>query len=136
MKKILPLLFILTATLMMTGCGKDNDNNTPPVDSPSIITITTPPAGTIFINGSTLQVRGNVTDNNALSNARIEIRNTTTNAILYQQNQSTGNVLYYDLNWNWTVTGITSTVNAMIRITVTDRYNYQVTKEVAVVLVD
>ena len=77
-----------------------------------------------------------MTDNNALSNARIEIRNTTTNAILYQQNQSTGNVLYYDLNWNWTVTGITSTVNAMIRITVTDRYNYQVTKEVAVVLVD
>lgn len=136
MKKILPLLFILTATLMMTGCGKDNDNNTPPADSPSVITITTPPAGTIFINGSTLQVRGNVTDNNALSNARIEIRNTTTNAILYQQNQSTGNVLYYDLNWNWTVTGITSTVNAMIRITVTDRYNYQVTKEVAVVLVD
>ena len=128
MKKILPLLLILTATLMMTGCGKDNDNNTPPADSPSIITITTPPAGTIFINGSTLQVRGNVTDNNALSNARIEIRNTTTNAILYQQNQSTGNVLYYDLNWNWSVTGITSTVNAMIRITVTDRYNYQVTK--------
>ncbi len=136
MKKIFHLLIILTATLVMIGCGKDNNNNTPPADSPSIITITTPPAGTIFINGSTLQVRGNVTDNNALSNARIEIRNTTTNAILYQQNQSTGNVLYYDLNWNWTVTGITSTVNAMIRITVTDRYNYQVTKEVAVVLVD
>ena len=136
MKKIFPLLTILTATLVMTGCGKDNNNNTPPADSPSVITITTPPAGTIFINGSTTQARGNVTDNNARSHHSIEIKNTTTPAILYQQNQSTGNVLYYDLNWNWTVTGITSTVNAMIRITVTDRYNYQVTKEVAVVLVD
>ncbi len=136
MKKIYPLVFMLTVVFLITGCSKDNDNNTPPADSPSVITITTPPAGTIFINGSTLQVRGNVTDNNALSSARIEIRNTTSNAILYQQNQSTGNVLYYDLNWNWTVTGITSTVNAMIKITVTDRYNYQVTKEVAVVLVD
>jgi len=121
--------------MFAAGCSKDDDNTTP-ADSPAVITTTVPAANTTYINGSILQVRGNVTDNNGLSTARVEIKNNATNAILYQQNQSTGNVTYYDLNWDWTVTGITSTVNATVKITVTDRYNNQVTKDIPVTLID
>jgi hypothetical protein len=133
--RILFLSAIAAIVFFSAGCSKDDDNNTP-ADSPGVITITTPAANTTYINGSILQVRGNVTDNNALSTARVEIKNNATNAILYQQNQSTGNVTYYGLNWDWTVTGITSATNATVKITVTDRYNNQVTKDIPVVLID
>lgn len=129
-------LYSITAIAMFAaGCSKDDDNTTP-ADSPAVITTTVPAANTTYINGSILQVRGNVTDNNGLSTARVEIKNNATNAILYQQNQSTGNVTYYDLNWDWTVTGITSATNATVKITVTDRYNNQVTKDIPVILID
>lgn len=129
------LYSITVITMFAAGCSKDDDNTTP-ADSPAVITTTVPAANTTYINGSILQVRGNVTDNNGLSTARVEIKNNATNAILYQQNQSTGNVTYYDLNWDWTVTGITSATNAMVKITVTDRYNNQVTKDIPVILID
>lgn len=136
MKYRLSFLSIIAAiAIFSSGCSKDDDNNTP-ADSPAVITTTLPASNTTYINGSILQVRGNVTDNNGLSTARVEIRNNATNAILYQQNQSTGNVSYYDLNWDWTVTGITSATNATVKITVTDRYNNQVTKDIPVILVD
>lgn len=136
MKYRLSFLSIIAAiAIFSSGCSKDDDNNTP-ADSPAVITTTLPASNTTYINGSILQVRGNVTDNNGLSTARVEIRNNATNAILYQQSQSTGNVSYYDLNWDWTVTGITSATNATVKITVTDRYNNQVTKDIPVILVD
>lgn len=136
MKYRLSFLSIIAAiAIFSSGCSKDDDNNTP-ADSPAVITTTLPASNTTYINGSILQVRGNVTDNNGLSTARVEIKNNATNAILYQQNQSTGNVSYYDLNWDWTVTGITSATNATVKITVTDRYNNQVTKDIPVILVD
>lgn len=130
------LSVVLALFTFSAGCSKDDDGNNNPTDSPAVITTTVPAASTTYINGSILQVRGNVTDNNGLSTARVEIKNNATNAILYQQNQSTGNVTYYDLNWDWTVTGITSTVNATVKITVTDRYNNQVTKDIPVTLID
>lgn len=137
MKYRASFLLVITAIAIFTaGCSKDDDGNNTPADSPAVITTTVPAANTTYINGSILQVRGNVTDNNGLSTARVEIKNNATNAILYQQNQSTGNVIYYDLNWDWTVTGITSTTNATVKITVTDRYNNQVTKDIPVILID
>lgn len=136
MKYRASFLFTLTAIcIFAAGCSKD-DNNTTPADSPALITTTLPAVNTTYFNGSILQVRGNVTDNNGLSTARVEIKNNTTNAILFQQNKSTGNVTYYDLNWDWTVTGITSATNATVKITVTDRYNNQVTKDIQVILID
>ena len=137
MKKVLLFasLGLLSLSPVFVSCSKDDDNTTP-ADSPAVITTTVPAANTTYINGSILQVRGNVTDNNGLSTARVEIKNNATNAILYQQNQSTGNVTYYDLNWDWTVTGITSATNATVKITVTDRYNNQVTKDIPVILID
>ncbi|MBL7725003.1 MAG: hypothetical protein JNK27_12690 [Chitinophagaceae bacterium] len=135
MKKLFLLATTLPVFLIMTGCGKD-ENNDPPADQPANITITEPTAGVTYINGSTIMVRGNVTDNNVLASARIEIKNNSTNAVMYQQNQSTGNVTYFDLNWNWTVAGISSTVNATIKIIVTDKAGYQASKEIAIVLTD
>lgn len=129
------ITIILFSILLLTGCKKSSNNTVPP-DSPSVITITTPPSGTVFLNGSTLQVRGNVSDNNALETVRIEIRSASSSSIYYQQNQPTGNVTYFNLAWNWTVTGITGLTNAIIKITITDRYGYIVTKEIPVVLID
>lgn len=130
------LLVITAIAIFAAGCSKDGSGNNTPADSPAVITTTVPAANTTYMNGSVLQVRGNVTDNNGLSTARVEIKNNATNAILYQQNRSTGNVTYYDLNWDWTVTGITSATNATVKITVTDRYNNQVTKDIPVILID
>jgi hypothetical protein len=131
-RKLIVSLLAITASVFYTSCGdKDTD---PPADIAGQLTLTLPTSGTIFLNGTTLQVRGNAIDNNGLEFVKVEIRNTTTGAILYQQNIATTNVTYYDFAFNWTVTGITSTTNATVKVIATDRYSYQVFKEVAVVL--
>ena len=128
------LLVPAMALVLCIGCSKDEE--TTPPDSPSVITFTAPTAGTIFLNGTQLQVAGTVTDNQALSAVKVEIRNTSTGNILYQQNNPTGNVGFYGFTWNWTISGITTQTNATVKVIATDRYNYQVSKEVAVVLID
>jgi hypothetical protein len=133
--QIVSFTIIAAFISLASGCSK-NDNNSTPADSPAIITTTSPAPNTTYINGSVLQIRGNVTDNNGLKTAKVEIKNNANSSILYQQNQSTGNVTYFDLNWDWTLTGITTLVNATVRITITDRYNNQVTKDIPVVLID
>lgn len=135
MRKLFLITGYLQVLIILYGCSK-GDDNPPPADQPATITINEPTAMVIYTNGSVLMVRGNVTDNNVLASAKIEIRNNSTNTVLYQQNQSTGNVTYYNLNWNWSVTGISSTVNATIKITVIDKAGYQASKEIAVLLTD
>jgi hypothetical protein len=132
-KRNLAIIGLVMAILFM-NCNKD-DNDAPP-DTPSVIDIDAPTAGTIFINGTGMEIRGNVADDNALSSVKVEVRNSTTGAVMYQQNNATGNVLFHNFLWNWTVVGINTTTNATVKIIATDRYNYQVSKEVAVVLVD
>jgi hypothetical protein len=133
MRKQLTIISML-ALILFVNCSKD-DNNAPP-DTPSVINIDSPTAGTIFINGTGLEVSGDVADDNALSSVKVEIRNSSTGAVMYQQNNATGNVLFHNFLWNWTVSGISTTTNAIVKIIATDRYNYQVSKEVAIVLVD
>lgn len=128
---LLPALLLL---LLCCGCNKDEEN-TPP-DMASVITFTTPTAGTIFLNGTQLQVTGTVTDDQALSAVKVEIRNASNGTILFQQNNPTGNVIFYGFTWNWNITGITAQTNAIVKVIATDRYNYQVSKEVPVVLID
>ena len=129
--------FLLPALglLFCFSCNKDEEN-TPPPDMASVITFAAPTAGTIFLNGTQLQVTGTVTDDQALSAVKVEIRNASNGNILYQQNNPTGNVTFYGFTWNWNITGITTQTNAVVKVIATDRYNYQVSKEVAVVLID
>jgi len=125
-KYYLPVLIIFV--LISVGCGKKDD--APPPDSPSVITITEPLAGGIYQNGTILQIRGSISDDNSLSNAKVEIKNKNTGVVYFQQNNPTSNVIFYHLMWNWTISGITGPTLASLKITSTDRYSYQVIKEV------
>src|SRR5688572_13390736 len=133
MRKRFYLLLLAIPVICLTNCGKDDD---PPPDSPSVININTPTPGTVLLNGTQMQITGDVADNNALETVRVEVRNTATNTVLFQQNNTTGNVLFHIFQWNWNITGINTTTNATVKVTSTDRYGYQVSEEVAVVLVD
>lgn len=125
------ILVTFFSILMFTNCKK---NNSPEPDVPGEITITYPTPLVIFINGSVLKVEGEMTDNNVLSLARVEIRNKTTNAILFQQSNTTGNVGYFFFQWNWTVTGITSTTQAIIKVFAKDKLSNEVSKEIEITL--
>ncbi len=134
MRNTFCLLAIIALVPALNGCG--NDEDTRPPDTPSVINIETPIAGTIFLNGTNLQVKGDVADDNALEFVRLEIKNSSSGQVYYQQNNATGNVLFHNFLWNWTVTGISSSTNVTVKVTAVDRYDYQVSKEVNVVLTD
>lgn len=131
MKKSRLLCGLLMSAVLFAGCNKKD--NKPP-DTPSAITISTPNAGTIFVNGGVMHVSGTIIDNNGMAFAKIEIRNKNTGAVYYQQNQATPYAVFYNFDWNWTVTGITTLTPATIKITSTDKYDYQVSKEIDVML--
>jgi hypothetical protein len=126
-------LFILMLSLSLTACEKDNDKEP---DVPAAITIVNPIAGTIFLNGTALQIRGNATDNNVLASVQCTVRNTTSNATLYSRTINTGNVGFFDFGQDWTITGITGPTPARLIITTTDKVGYTATKEVDIQLTD
>ena len=129
-------IFLLAGLCILNnGCG-DKKDTPPPADTAAVIQYTTPTTGATFLNGTMMQVKGNIIDNNGLSTVKLEVRNTASNTVMYQQNISTGSVTYFDFNFNWTVTGISTPTNATVRVICTDRYNYQVSKDVSVVLTD
>jgi hypothetical protein len=97
--------------------------------------ITSPNAGTIVLNGSVLKVEGEITDNNNLSTANVVIKNKASGAILFQQQSTTGTVSFYRFLWNWTVTGISTSTIAVIRITAKDKLGNEVYKEIEVTLI-
>ncbi len=127
------LLFIfLPVILFSVSCNKDGGGSEP--DVPSTVTITSPVAMTLYINGTTLRVEGEMADNNVLSSARVEIRNKSTGAILFQQSSTTGNVGFYRFLWNWTVSGVTAPFTATVKVTAKDKLSNEVIKEVDVQL--
>lgn len=75
-----------------------------------------------------------MTDNNGLSTARVEIRNKTTTALLYQQSSTTGSVSFYRFLWNWTITGITTTTIATVKIVARDKQSNEISREIDVTL--
>ena len=124
-------LKLLVLSILFVSCNKDN-NNTPAPDVPGTITVTSPSA--IYTNGNTLKVEGEMTDNNGLSTARVEIRNKTTTALLYQQSSTTGSVSFYRFLWNWTITGITTTTIATVKIVARDKQSNEISREIDVTL--
>ena len=135
MKKAIGISFFIGFLIFMTGCKKDSGNSPTPTDTPSVIVITSPNAGTIVLNGSVLKVEGEITDNNNLSTANVVIKNKASGAILFQQQSTTGTVSFYRFLWNWTVSGITVSTNAVIRVTAKDKLGNEVYKEIEVTLI-
>ena len=117
----------------LTACKKENPKE---MDVPSVFTVANPTNGTIYLNGSTLQIRGNTTDDNVLSSVNCTVRNKNTNAVLYNRTLTTGNVGYFDFAQDWTITGISSLTPVQLIITTTDKVGYTANKTVDFQLID
>ncbi len=128
MKKILNIVFF--PFLLLTGSCSNKDNNSTPGDTAAVITITAPAANSRYTNASTLQIRGSINDQDVLKNAKVELKNKTSGAVLFSQTSITGNLSLYNFNWSWPVTGITVAFIGTVKITSTDQYNYTTSKEV------
>ena len=126
-------LYIISLSLFFAACKKDNAKET---DVPAVITLNAPVAGTIILNGTSLQIRGNATDDNVLASINCTVRNTNTNAVLYSRTLTTGNVGYFDFAQDWNVTGIVGLVSARLTVTTTDKVGYAATKTVDFQLTD
>jgi hypothetical protein len=127
------ILFFVAVNIL--SCKKSSTStNVPPVDKPGNVTITAPIAGSIYDNGFVLTISGNMSDDNVLSSAKVEVRNKITNAILFQQTTATSNVSYFSFLWNWTVNGITAPFTATVKVTAIDSQSNQTVKEVDITL--
>lgn len=122
------LTFAVCAILLM-NCNKDSGSSTP-ADTAATIDITSPVTGVIYINGSNLSIAGTIADNDVLSTAKVEVRNKTTNAILFQQTDNTGNVGFYRFTWNWVISGITTPTQGTVKIISKDKYGYETSKSI------
>jgi len=126
-------LYLITLSLFLTACKKDTAKES---DVPAVITLNAPIAGTIILNGTSLQIRGNATDDNVLASINCTVRNTNTNAVLYSRTLTTGNVGFFDFSQDWNVTGIVGLVTARLTVTTTDKVGYAATKTVDFQLTD
>ena len=135
MKKIVCFTSLVFFLFILLSCGKKSSGGTnPPADTPSDIQIDFPRTGVIYTNGFALAISGTVIDNNNLVTVKAEVKNKTSGATLYEQSASTGTVSFYRFQWSWTITGITVTTPATVRITATDKLNNQVSKDVDITL--
>ena len=134
MKIPLSCIAFVTVLFISLSCNKKGIT-TPPDANPSNIQIDLPNnTGVVYTTGFPLVVTGIIIDDDILTTAKVEIRNKTTGVILYQQTASGVNVALYRFQWSWTVTGITVTTPATVKITATDRYGYKVSKEIEITL--
>lgn len=124
---------ILSIAWLFSACKKETAKEP---DVASQITIAAPIAGAIFLNGTALQIRGNATDDNVLASVNCTVRNSSSNAILYNRTLTTGNVGFFDFAQDWTITGITSLTPAKLIVTTTDKVGYTASKEVEFQLID
>ena len=136
MKIFLSCAAFVTILFISLSCNKKNSGSTTPrADMPSDIQIDLPNnTGVIYTTGFPLVVTGIIIDDDILTTANVEIKNKTTGVILYQQTASAINIALYRFQWSWTVTGITVTTPATVKITATDKYGYKVSKEIEITL--
>ena len=120
------LLFIAVLSL---NCNKKDST---PTDISPIFNIIDPIPNATYQNGDNLRTQGDMTDNNGLTTAKVEIRNKTTGAIIFQQSTPTGNETFFRFNWNYPVTGITVDFIATVRVICVDKLGNQVFSEIDV----
>lgn len=124
--------FLIAGFYMCTvlSCNKSSSNTTPPADVPGSVQIDHPVANAIYTNGSPILIDGTMTDNNNLVSAKVEVKNKTTSATLYQQTTNTGNVTFYRFSWTYTLSGITTLTPGTVKVTAKDNLGNEVYKEV------
>lgn len=136
--KLTSFYFLVTGILLITGCSKDSGTSGggggTAADTPSVINITTPGAGVIATNGTTLRVEGDLTDVDGLSQGRVELRNKSNGSVFFSQISGTGGVSFYRFSWSWVVSGITTLTPAILKVTSVDRNNKIVIKEIEIQL--
>jgi len=130
MKQLTTTIIFIASVVLIASCkksGSGSKDTTPPV-----ITFIAPAANGFYAAGDTVTVRGTITDDN-VSTASIEIRNKTTNAVLYQQTSTAGNVSFYNFLWKWknTVSAITP---ASVKVVATDASGNQTNLEINITL--
>ncbi|HYC40194.1 MAG TPA: hypothetical protein VEB63_06870 [Chitinophagaceae bacterium] len=128
-------LFAVLSLVVLLACKKD-DNGNPPPDTPSTISMTLPTANGHYPNATPLNVRGSITDQDLLKSARVEIKNKANGTMYFSQTAAVANLPQFNFDWSWTVTGMTGIVTATVKVTATDRYDRQTTREVDVFLED
>ena len=119
-------------TLLIAGCTKNKTATEP--DIPGTATITSLSTIAIYLNGTDLKIAGTMTDNNVLASARVEVKNKTSNAILFQQNTPTGNVTYFAFDWTWRITGVTSSIIVIVKVVAIDKLGNETSKEMEIKL--
>lgn len=126
------LMYSALTVLLLTGCKKDDDEV--PADTAAVITVNSPVANGLFNNGSPISIQGTIDDVDGLKSAKVEVKHRTAGTVYYTTTAPLANIPRYIFNWNWTVTGMTATVPAVIKITSTDQYDYTTTNEVNITL--
>lgn len=125
-------LLILSSIAILSACKKNAPTER---DITGSITITSPSTiGAIYLNGNILKIQGEASDLNLLSSVKVEIRNKSTSAILFQASSNTGNVDNFAFLWNWTVSGITGPITATVTIFAVDKLSNEITEEREVTL--
>ncbi len=131
MKKRLQFIAVAIALLPLAfSCKKDSDGGGWGGSQPTEVVITLPTGGQLVLNGSNLRVEGTVTDNNILSSVALQVRHKGTGAVLHSTQVNTGNVTFYRYTFNWTVTGVTTSFVATIKVTGKDINGGEAFKEV------
>lgn len=129
MIRLKSIALLLIPVISIVACKKDSGTSIP-ADTAATIDISTPITGLTYLNGSNLSITGTIADNDVLATAKVEVRNKTTNAILFQQTDNTGNVGFYRYTWNWTISGITGPTPGNVKIISKDKYGRETSKEI------
>ncbi|MCZ2102146.1 MAG: hypothetical protein LC107_11475 [Chitinophagales bacterium] len=85
--KTLTFGLLIGATLLISSCSKDDDNNTDPVAAEAIITITAPTEGAAFEQNATIHITGNIEFADGLHGYQIFIRKKADNTVLFQKDE-------------------------------------------------
>lgn len=124
---------VFFSVIALASCKKDSNNN-PGGNSDTVVVIDRPTAGQIIFNGANLAVEGTVTDNDVLANVSVQVRNKSTGAVLYSTQTTTASVSFYRYTYNWTVTGISTSLIATVKVTGRDVNGREGFREVDITL--
>ncbi len=124
-------LVILSSIVILSACKKSVPAERDILGS---ITITSPSSLGIYLNGTNLRIQGEASDLNLLTSVRVEVRNKSTNAILFQASSNTGNVDNFAFLWNWTISGVTAPITATVKVFAVDKLSNEITKEIDISL--
>ena len=127
-------LYVLLLLIFPFAVSCEKDDNNGGQNLPTEVVVQMPTSGQIVLNGSNLKIEGTVTDNNVIANVSVQVRNKATGAVLYSSSATTPNVTFFRYVFNWTVSGVTASTLATVKVTGRDVGGGEAFKEVDVTL--